>query len=309
MSKARLSTEWLSVCAGCHVAIVDLHEQLLKVLELVEIVRCPVLIDVKGYPDADIGLLTGAIRSEHDLESAHKMRESCKTLIAYGTCGVFGGISGAGSIHTQEEIFDSVYLNNPTTVASSVPGGVSLPDLRDVVPIDSEIEVDLYLTGCPPHPYYIFTALAALLTGEEPAISDQSVCAQCNRKMVKTDVTQIKRDHEGIPDPDTCFLSQGYICMGSLTLGRCRTPCPREGVPCTGCVGPTRMMLQEPNRDIRSDLAERMSRLTKIPVADIVREAERHAKTYYAFSMASPMVNQKPTYLIQSWIDRTGAKV
>jgi coenzyme F420-reducing hydrogenase gamma subunit len=29
--KARIATEWLSGCAGCHVAVVDLHEKLLNV--------------------------------------------------------------------------------------------------------------------------------------------------------------------------------------------------------------------------------------------------------------------------------------
>lgn len=307
MSKARLSTEWLSVCSGCHVALVDLHEQLLKVLELVEIVRCPVLIDVKDYPEADVGLLTGAIRTEHDLEAAHRMRESCTTLIAYGTCGVFGGISGAGCLHSKDEIFDAVYRNNPSTFSKDVPSEDLVPALQEVVPIDSEVEVDLYLPGCPPHSYYIFTSLAALLSGEDPPVSDQSVCGYCNRKMVKTDVTKIKRDFEGLPDQETCLLSQGYICLGSLTLGRCRSPCPRQGLPCTGCVGPTRLLLQEPNRDIRTDLADRMSRLTQIPAEDVIREVEQFSKTYYAFAMASPMVFGKPTFLIRSWIERTGA--
>ena len=30
MKKVTLNTEWLSVCGGCHVAIVDLHEKILK---------------------------------------------------------------------------------------------------------------------------------------------------------------------------------------------------------------------------------------------------------------------------------------
>ena len=48
--KVRLNTEWLCDCGGCHVAIVDLHEKILQVIENIEIQKCPVLTDVKDYP-------------------------------------------------------------------------------------------------------------------------------------------------------------------------------------------------------------------------------------------------------------------
>ena len=72
-----INTEWLSDCSGCHIAIVDLHEKILAVLESVRIQRCPVLTDVKDYPPAKIGLVSGAIRNEHDKQAAIEMRKSC----------------------------------------------------------------------------------------------------------------------------------------------------------------------------------------------------------------------------------------
>jgi F420-non-reducing hydrogenase small subunit len=120
--------------------------------------------------------------------------------------------------------------------------------------------------------------------------------------MKKTDITGIKKNSEGIPDPDTCFLSQGYICMGSTTLDRCLAPCPQNGVPCTGCAGATMQILTEPNRDIRTEIGERMSRLTKIPAKDVVREIERTSKSHYSYTMATSMIGEKPTFLINKWI-------
>ena len=35
--KIRLNTDWLCDCGGCHVALVDLHEKILNVLESIEI--------------------------------------------------------------------------------------------------------------------------------------------------------------------------------------------------------------------------------------------------------------------------------
>jgi len=62
-----INTEWLSDCSGCHIAIVDLHEKILSVLESVKIQRCPVLTDVKDYPPAKIGLVSQELRPDHCL--------------------------------------------------------------------------------------------------------------------------------------------------------------------------------------------------------------------------------------------------
>ena len=84
--KARVSIEWLSGCSGCELGIVDLHEKLLDVLAEVELVRIPILMDTKDYVPADVGIITGSIRTDHDIEAAHKMRAACKAIIAFGTC-------------------------------------------------------------------------------------------------------------------------------------------------------------------------------------------------------------------------------
>jgi len=260
-----INTEWLSDCSGCHIAIVDLHEKIMAVLESVRIQHCPVLTDIKDYPPAKIGLVSGAIRNEHDRHNALEMRKSCELIIAWGSCAVFGGPAGAGNIHTREEIIDSVYLNNKTTTPHQPPIREVSALEPSVTPIDQVIDVDLYLAGCPPHPAYIFDALLSLLEGRTPKATRESVCAKCKRQMKKSDASEILQHTDGIPDPDLCFLSQGYICMGSATIDRCLAPCPTNGVPCTGCAGATMQILSEPNRDIRTEIADRMARLTKIP--------------------------------------------
>ena len=83
-----INTEWLSDCSGCHVAIVDLHEKILNVLQSVRIQRCPVLTDIKDYPKARVGLVSGAIRTEHDRHAAEETRKSCELVIAWGSCAV-----------------------------------------------------------------------------------------------------------------------------------------------------------------------------------------------------------------------------
>ncbi len=108
--KVKINTDWLSVCGGCHVAIVDMHEKILDVLGQVQIQHCPVLTDIKDFPEADVGIVSGAIRNEHDREVAQKMRQQCKLIIAFGTCAVYGGIPGAGIVHSREDILNRAFL-------------------------------------------------------------------------------------------------------------------------------------------------------------------------------------------------------
>jgi F420-non-reducing hydrogenase small subunit len=300
--KIRLNTEWLCDCGGCHVALVDLHEKILNVIEAVEIQKCPVLTDEKGYPEADIGILTGSIRTDHDRHAAIEMRQKCKKIIAFGTCAVYGGLHGAGLAHSREDIMDTVYRKSPTTKTDFIPGTEITGLEKLVAPIDEVIDVDLYLPGCPPHAHYIFEALTSLVENRETKVQQETVCAGCRRVMKKTEVAAIKQNHDGVPEDDVCFLSQGYICLGSVTLDRCLAPCPNHGIMCTGCAGPTMQILSEPTHDIRTEISDRMARLTKIAPAAIKRHMEKSAKTHYAYAMATKMIGNKPTFLIRKWI-------
>jgi F420-non-reducing hydrogenase small subunit len=306
-SKARVSVEWLSGCSGCELGIVDLHEQLLKVLSEIELVRIPILMDTKEYVKADIGILTGSIRTDHDVHAAHAMRDACKVIIALGTCPVYGGPHSSAYPHSTQEMLDNAYLKNPTTKTTIAPDQV--PKLLEGNrPLDSEITVDVYIPGCPPEAAFIFEGLLALLRGREPKIGRHNVCFNCNRKMIKTETAALRRSHDGAYDPEVCFLSQGCLCFGSVTLDRCMAPCPKVGVPCFSCGGPSESVILEPQKDVRSEIASRMSHLTKIPSNVIVKAIEKQAKTHFAYAMASPVFRQKPTFLLKKWTRTTTGK-
>src|ERR1017187_843005 len=100
---ARLAEEWFAICGGCEVTILDIGEPLLDVLKQVEIVHMPVLMDHKLYgqtgegtemeiPAADVGLISGGIRSEEHKKLAQEMRKKCKILISLVFCACFGAI-------------------------------------------------------------------------------------------------------------------------------------------------------------------------------------------------------------------------
>jgi F420-non-reducing hydrogenase small subunit len=300
-TKAKLSVEWLSVCSGCEFGIVDLHEKFFSLLEHVDLVRMPILMDTKEYVEADIGIVTGSIRTDHDLEAARSMREACKAILAFGTCAVYGGPQGAAYAHTNAELMDNAFLNNPTTVTDYPPDGV--PKLLPrTSPLDAEIDVDLYMPGCPPHAAFIFDGLMSAIENRQTRITRHSVCYRCQRMMKKTGVDRILRTTEAALEPDLCFLSQGVLCFGSVTLDRCLSPCPAGGVPCFSCGGPTDTIILEPQKDVRSEVALRMSHLTSIAYDEIVKHIEMQAKTHFAYAMASPVFRQKPTFLLKKWM-------
>lgn len=299
--KARVSTEWLSGCSGCHVAVVDLHEKLANLVEDVEFVRVPVLMDEKGYPEAEVGLVEGAIRSEHDREAAVHMRKSVKTLVAFGSCAAWGGPSGLGWLHDRKTVLDTVYASGPTNTPGQTPGG-DVPALEEgVVPLDEVVEVDFYLPGCPPHPYYIAAGLRALLGGSAPPLPARKVCADCDRKMRKRPGTQLRPGAISGPDDELCFLSQGVVCLGSVTINRCQAPCPASGIACTGCGGPSADLIREPHLDLRTMVAKRMQMLTGIPAETVTKYIQDNAKTFYAYAAASPAVYRKPTVELREW--------
>jgi F420-non-reducing hydrogenase small subunit len=74
-------------------------------------------------------------------------------------------------------------------------------------------------------------------------------------------------------------------------------------VACSGCAGPSENVILETQRDIRTEIADRMSKLTRITRNEIVKEIEKQSKTLYAYAMASPVFRQKPTFLLRRWLE------
>ena len=89
-----IALELLASCTGCEISILDLHEELIDVLEQADLVYAPILMDVKEIPEnIDIAIVSGSVRNEENKERLEEIREKAKTVIAYGTCACYGGIT------------------------------------------------------------------------------------------------------------------------------------------------------------------------------------------------------------------------
>jgi F420-non-reducing hydrogenase small subunit len=299
--KTTVSTACLSGCCGCHVAIVDLHEKLINLMDSLEFMRIPVLVDEKTYPKADIGIVEGAVRSVHDREALVKMRESVKTLIAFGTCAVYGGPSGLGWLYPPDSVLACAYGNGPTNIPRQMPDKDAPALEQSVIPINEVVSVDACVPGCPPHPYWIAAVLGSAGAPSRQPLEIKTVCSKCERVMKKTHGATLKKGAVSAPDGKTCFLSQGVVCLGSVTLERCLSQCPNRGIACGGCAGPSGDIITEPHLDIRTMVSRRMHLLTGIDNKEIQSYIERQAKTFYAYALASPVLYKKPTVEMKEW--------
>jgi len=168
----KLATEPLASCAGCHAALLDIHEDMLNLLKKVEIVYSPLLMDVKEPPeDVDIAIIGGAVRNKENMERVKKLRQRAKTVIALGTCACYGGISGLSIVHSRDEILSGVYTNRPGTTSNIIPKE-DVPDLlyRGYA-VGDVIKVDYFITGCPPKEFFMRQILMPLIEGQTPDLS------------------------------------------------------------------------------------------------------------------------------------------
>lgn len=259
----RVANEWLCICAGCEVTILDIGEPLLDLLPSLEFVHMPVLMDHKYFgqtgereeleiPEADIGLISGSVRNEENRHVAKEMRKKCKTLIAVGSCAMYGGIPGMNNLFTLSDMTDLIYKDTPSTDAAEMPTE-EIPTLEEKVLAVSEIvDVDLELPGCPTPPEMLAEALTCLLEGREFKLEERSVCDECPLKREKKAVTSIKRPLEPVEftpgqplEEVRCFMEQGFLCQGPATRSGCggsdKVPrCIKAYMPCRGCFGPIR---------------------------------------------------------------------
>jgi F420-non-reducing hydrogenase small subunit len=259
--KLKIAFYWAASCGGCEIAVLDINEKILDVVNIADIVFWPVAMDIKykdveAMPDKyiDICFFNGSVRNSEQEHMAKLMRKKAKTLVAFGSCAQEGCIPGLANLHNRRQIFDTVYLKEksvvnpenvvPQTETAVKEGTLRIPEFYDTVKtLDQTVEVDYYLPGCPPPVKLISAAVDAIAKGELPPKGSvlaplKSVCDECPRKKENKKITTIYRVHEKVPEPERCLLEQGIICMGPGTRSGCSAQCLTVDMPCTGCGGP-----------------------------------------------------------------------
>lgn len=224
----RFAVLQLTGCAGCEVSLLNAGDE----LDLANLAYMPLLVSAHDVPeDVDVLLVTGGIRTDEDLLKLRDSAGKVKKIVAVGTCAISGGVAGLGDRHDIREHF--LAQTNQGRVPRMLP---------KCSPIDTEVEVDNYLPGCPPVP----ELYVKLLNDPESLKTTSIVCKECGRKKPK----EIRPDTltEGIHkdiDPELCLVKQGQLCVGTSTRNGCGAICPRAGFPCVGCRGPSNNLIEK----------------------------------------------------------------
>ncbi|SPE27491.1 NAD-reducing hydrogenase subunit HoxY [Candidatus Sulfopaludibacter sp. SbA3] len=172
MKKIRLATVWLDGCAGCHMSILDMDETILNIAKRVDVVYGP-LVDAQEFPkQVDVALIEGAVSSQDDLEKIRTVRQRSKLVVALGDCAVTANVPGMRNQLIPRKLLERIYVEGAQECRGVPTDGVPAL-LRQAVPIQEVVKVDLHVPGCPPPASAIAFVLGELVEGRVPDLSSK----------------------------------------------------------------------------------------------------------------------------------------
>ena len=220
MEKPKVAFFDFAGCEGDQLQVVNLEEDLLKVVGAVDIVSFREAMT--GHSDNyDIAFIEGSITRRSDEARLKEIRKTAKVLVALGTCATLGGINMLKNFQEQENVrrfvYGDKYYNYETYPARP---------LKAVVPVDVDIH------GCPINRNEFAMVVKSLLLGKKPEIPNYPVCMECKTA------------------DNMCVFEMGMTCMGPVTRAGCGACCITEGSFCWGCRG----LVDNPNADSQREI-------------------------------------------------------
>lgn len=239
-----------------------------------DVVYSPTFMDLKEIPEVDLAIVEGGVRTKEDENYIREVRAKSKTLVAIGICATHGGITSLGDLTSLKNLLEKEY---------SLLESSKLPELEDLMyPICNFVDIDYYIPGCPPMPMLLVHSLKSIVSGKTPIRHQTVVCTECKRKIIAAKLDRLYGVYEKETDPQLCLVSQGFVCLGSLTREGCGAPCPRAGFPCFGCRGPPDSLMYR-SRDMYAFLIQVISKRTGIPEENTRAELYRNPFVFHTF--------------------------
>lgn len=211
MSKLKLGIFGLTSCAGDQLLILNCEDQLVELANTVDVRHWEMAkTNNDEQCSLDLALVEGSVAQLRDIETLKKIRKRTRTLVAIGTCAVWGGIPAMKNDVPRQVMLTEVYGEN-----------VRFLESQSAQPLSSFVKVDYNVPGCPIEKDEFLQMMASFLHGDIPERLNFSVCSECK---MKENVCQI--------------VDKNEICCGPLTVAGCGARCPSHNVPCAGCHGP-----------------------------------------------------------------------
>lgn len=216
--KPKVGIFGLTGCAGDQLQILNCEDELVRLAQRIDIVDW---VMVKSQSEhrvrLDIAFVEGVVATEKDLATLKEIRARSTTLVAIGTCAVWGGLPAMRNSIPRAVLQQEVFRPDQRFVESV-----------QALPVTHFVPTELQLPGCPMERSEFLATVNALLLGTQPELLTFPVCWECKVRENLCQVVYLER-----------------VCCGAMTRGGCRARCPSLGVPCLGCRGP----VEEPNYD------------------------------------------------------------
>jgi len=199
----------LTCCEGCELAVFELNEKVLEMLEIADIVESRMLREKNPEQKMDIAFVEGAIVGRGEVEKIKRIRERTKFLVAMGACATIAGIPGIRNA-LPEKIESVLQLR-----------AVKKP-MRAVHKLSDFVQVDFLLQGCSINSKEFLRVLIEFYHKKMPVLDEMPVCKECKEK------------------ENPCLLIKGIPCLGPVSYAGCEALCPSQNAQCIGCRGYTK---------------------------------------------------------------------
>jgi len=237
VSKPKTAIISLTCCEGCQLAILDLGEKLLDIVDKLDPRYFRLASDTKKFQGPyDIAIVEGCPVTKDNFRKLKEIRQQSEVLIALGSCAHLGGVAEIKNYGDKDEKIKYVYKNIE---------GIDNPDIKAIGEI---VEIDGFIPGCPINNKEFYRIVMELVEGKTPYIARRPVCYEC----------QLRENN--------CLLQEGKPCFGPVSLGGCDAVCPSNGFICEACRGPLSGTSVEKLQEI---MKGKMSRKDLMKIAEI----------------------------------------
>lgn len=273
----RFAVLQLTGCSGCEMALLNAKEW----IEEFDLEYMNLVMSSYDIPEVEVLLVSGGVQTEEDLYKLRRAVKHAEQVVAVGICAISGGVVNLGSRpEIRHEFLSQAERNH-------------LPDLLPKChPVDSVVNVDLYLPGCPPTPELF---MAVLREAPELKIA-KTVCQECGlKKDREMRPTKLLGTQQGEVIPDICLINQGHLCLGTSTRGGCLALCTKAGYPCVGCRGPSDAFVEKDSEVWLNSMMKVFSHMTDIPDEEIDAAFRSPQISLFIFQFADYLgMDQKP---------------
>jgi len=229
----------LTGCAGDQLQILNCEDELVRLASQLEIVDWVMAKSDNDHASRlDIAFVEGVVATQRDLQTLREIRARSRTLVALGTCAVWGGLPAMRNELPRELLAREVYKKD-----------AGFLDTLEARPASDFVPFEYLLPGCPMERHEFLRVVNALVAGTRAELPRVPVCWECKTRENLCRVVHFQE-----------------VCCGAMTRAGCGARCPSHGVACAGCRGPV--------EEVNYDANITMFRDRGISWVDIARRME-----------------------------------